>query len=81
MPLRWRRMIDFVAFISVVVLAARLKFELHYSWSTAICSAIIIATPFIVSRLWTKYTFRRMKCAATEMRSRQRLNSMLRASQ
>jgi hypothetical protein len=59
-------MIDFVGFILVVVLAARLKLELHYSWSTAICSAIIIATPFIVSRLWTKYCFLRMKCGSTE---------------
>lgn len=79
MPLHWRRMIDFVGFISAVVLAARLKFELHYSWSAAICSAVMIALPFIASRLWTKYTSLRIERAATNTKCRQRLNSVLSA--
>jgi ABC-type molybdate transport system permease subunit len=79
MPMRWRRMIDLVGFISAVALAARLKFELHYSWPAAICSAVIIAMPFIVSRVWTKYTFLRTERAATEMKMRQRWHSMLSA--
>jgi len=80
MQLRWRRTIDFVAFISTVGLIARLKFELDFSWSAAICAAAAIAVPFIVSRLWSKYTFRRTECAAARSRCRQRVNSLLSAN-
>jgi len=77
MPFRWQRTINFVAAISAVVLVARLRFELDYSWTAAICSAVIVAMPFIITRLWIKYTSLRTESAASGMRCRQRLNSML----
>ena len=80
MPLPWRRTIDLVAFIMAAVLMAavlamRLKFELNYYWPATICSAVALALPSIVARLWTKCSFLRKERTATEMRCRHRLHS------
>jgi hypothetical protein len=73
MPARLRRTIDFAGLILAAALAARLKFELDYSWSVTICSVVMVALPFIVPRLWAKFAVARLQREATVAKRRDRL--------
>jgi hypothetical protein len=69
MPIRWRRIIDSVAFILAVAVAGYARYGFDASWYAAGGLAVIVylLPPFVVSRLWANYLIRRMERAARQM--------------
>jgi hypothetical protein len=56
MPIRWRRIIDSVAFILAVAVAGYARYGFDASWYAAGGLAVIVylLPPFIISRVWAK---------------------------
>jgi uncharacterized membrane protein len=69
MPMRWRRIIDSIAFIFAVGVAAWVKYGLDSSWYAAIgwAALVFFLTPFIITRVWGIYKLRYMERHATEL--------------
>jgi Na+/H+ antiporter NhaD/arsenite permease-like protein len=67
--MRWRRMIDSVAFIFAVGVAVWIRYGLDRDWYSVIgwAALVLFITPFVVSRVLGTYILRRTERQAMEI--------------